>query len=101
MAKEQKTAIQPMIIQKGEDKPLNLLGDIITIEIKYFLLERRIKSYSFSLVLLNDLMVSHGLFSLDTAFSPLTRSRFLFLLYPFVALLLLLLFLLVILGLLL
>jgi mannose-6-phosphate isomerase-like protein (cupin superfamily) len=33
MAKEQKTAIQPTILQKGEGKMLNVLGDILTIKI--------------------------------------------------------------------
>ena len=33
MAKEQKTAIQPTILQKGEGKTVNVLGDIITIKI--------------------------------------------------------------------
>jgi hypothetical protein len=35
MAKEQKTDIQPTILQKGEGKTLNLLGDIITIKIAH------------------------------------------------------------------
>jgi hypothetical protein len=33
MTKEQKTAIQPTILQKGEGKTVNVLGDIITIKI--------------------------------------------------------------------